>query len=71
MFFASVERVAAPMAMPPKSPAIMNPFIFPRSFLSVTSMAQASVETSRNPMPHCAMMRMRMNSVSCVDGLIM
>ena len=45
-------RNGAPIAIPAKSPAIMKPLILPCSCFFVVSMAHASVDTSRNPMPH-------------------
>jgi len=46
------ERSGAPIAIPAKSPAIMKPLIFPCSCFCVVSIAHASVDTSRNPIPH-------------------
>ena len=70
VFSAIAVNIADPNAVPVKNPAIIDPFIFPRSFFVVSLIAQASIDTSRMPMPHCAIKRMKMNRSRFDDGLI-
>lgn len=48
---AMVVNRADPIAVPVKNPAIIDPFIFPRSFFVVSVIAHASMETSKMPIP--------------------
>ena len=70
MLSAIAVRIADPKAVPVKNPAIIDPLIFPRSFLLVTLMAHASMETSSIPIPHCARNNIKMKKKRLEEGSI-
>lgn len=64
------ERTDDPIAIPVKSPAIIDPFNFPRSAFFVSIITHASIEMPRKAMPHCERNKMMVKSARLIEGCI-